>query len=112
MKIWGSGHERRDLLYIDDLVDFVKKVITKQKKKFRIYNCGYGSHYSVNQIVNLIKKISKKKIKIENDLSKPSIKTSLALNTQLAKKELGWTKKTNLKKGISKTISWYKNNYL
>lgn len=112
MKIWGSGHERRDLLYIDDLVDFVKKVITKQKKKFRIYNCGYGSHYSVNQIVNLIKKISKTEIKIENDLSKPSIKTSLALNTQLAKKELGWIRKTNLKKGISKTISWYKNNYL
>jgi len=112
IKIWGSGHERRDLLYVDDLINFVKKVLSKQKNNFRIYNCGYGSHYSVNQIVNLIKKISRKKIKIENDLSKPSIKTSLALNTNLAKKELGWKKNISLEKGIKKTIYWYKKNYL
>ena len=31
LKIWGDGKEKRDLLYIDDLTDFVKKCIKKQK---------------------------------------------------------------------------------
>lgn len=112
VNIWGNGNERRDLLYVGDLVDFVKKTIKKQKVNFRIYNCGYGKHYSVNQVVKMIVTLSKKKLILKNDLSKKSIKTSLALNTSLAKKELDWNRKTHIKKGIKKTIDWYKINYL
>jgi nucleoside-diphosphate-sugar epimerase len=32
--VWGKGHEKRDLLYIDDLVNFVKLVILKQKNNY------------------------------------------------------------------------------
>ena len=30
--VWGNGKEKRDLLYIDDLVHFVKLSIQNQKK--------------------------------------------------------------------------------
>ena len=39
---------------------------------------------------------------------KKSIKTSLALDTSLSKKELGWKVKTDLDNGIIKTLQWYK----
>ncbi len=110
--VWGKGTERRDLLYIDDLINFVEKVIKYQKSNFRIYNCGYGKHFSINEIVSKINFLSRKNLILQNDLSKKSIKTSLALNTSFAKKELGWKRKTSLKMGILKTLNWYKKNYL
>ena len=109
--IWGDGQEKRDLLYINDLVAFVKRCINKQKKNFRIYNCGYGKAYKVKEIISKIIILSKKKITIKTDLSKPSIKTSLFLNCKLAERELDWKPKFSLEDGIEKTLKWYKTNF-
>lgn len=108
--IWGKGLEKRDMLYIDELCNFVNKAIKHQKKNYEIYNCGYGKAFSVISIIKKIIKISGKKLKISYDLSKPSIQTSLSLNCQKAKRELNWINKTSLEKGIKKTIDWYKKN--
>lgn len=111
INIWGNGKEKRDLLYIDDLAEFVNKSILNQKKNFRIYNCGLGKFYSV---INVVKKIIKKfdkKIEIKLDKTKPSINTSLTLNCKLALKELKWKPKISLDQGIEKTISWFKKSY-
>ena len=42
VEVWGTGNEIRDFLYPDDLVNFVKNAITKQKTQYEIYNCGSG----------------------------------------------------------------------
>ena len=53
-----------------------------------------------------------KDVGIENDLSKPSIKTKLFLDTTKAKEILGWTPEVSLDEGIRKTIAWYRENIL
>ncbi len=108
--IWGSGEEERDLLYVSDLVDFVKSAIEKQTAVFALYNAGYGSSICVKELAKEIIGLSGKDIKIEYDLSKPNIKTKLCLDTAKAKKELGWSPKVSLKEGIEKTMRWYKEN--
>jgi len=108
--IWGDGQEKRDLLFVDDLVNFVKICIKKQKKNFRIYNCGYGKAFKVKDIVSKIIKLSKKNLSVRNDLTKPSIKTSVFLDCKLAKSELGWSPNFTLEEGIKNTLNWYKQN--
>ena len=108
--IWGNGEEQRDLLYIDDLVQFVEKVIHYQTNNFRIYNCGSGSKVSINDLVIKILHASGKNIKIMHDLSKPSIKTSLLLDCELAKNEINWVPKIGLDQGLKKTVSWWEKN--
>ena len=110
ISVWGTGEEERDLLYVDDLTDFVLRAINKQKSKYSLYNCGYGSAISIRDLVRKIISISNKKINIEHDLSQPTIMTSLSLNCNKAKKELGWQPDTSLDKGIEQTISWWKKN--
>jgi GDP-L-fucose synthase len=110
ISVWGTGEEERDLLYIDDLVRFVELSIANQEEKYRLYNCGLGDKISIKNLVEMIVKISGKKINIVNDLSQPSIKTSLFLDNSLAQKELGWIPKIKLTEGISKTIDWWKSN--
>ena len=108
--IWGNGEEERDLLYIDDLIAFVQNVIDNQVNKFRIYNCGSCMKISIKNLVNKIIKESKKDLEIKYDLSKPTIKTSLLLNCNLAEKEIGWKPRVSLDEGIKRTISWWKRN--
>jgi len=109
--ILGKGNEKRDLLYIDDFIDFVHKVILKQKQKFRTYNCGIGQYISINSLVKKIIKISKRKLQIKHEKSFNSLNTFVKLNCKLASSELGWKPKVPLDKGIEKTINWYKSHY-
>jgi nucleoside-diphosphate-sugar epimerase len=108
--VWGSGDEERDLLYVDDLVDFVHLAIQNQKRKYGLYNCGYGKVVSIKDLVGKIVTHSGKALSIEHDLSQPTIKTSLFLDCSLANEELGWKVKTDLDLGIQKSIAWWKAN--
>ena len=111
IKVLGKGNEKRDLLHVDDFVDFVDKVVSKQTKKFRIYNCGMGKYISINSLVKKIIKISKRKLQIKHEKSFNSLNTFVKLNFKLASKELGWKPRISLDKGIEKTIKWYKSHY-
>lgn len=108
--VWGEGKEERDLLYVSDLVDFIRLTLEKQESKFELFNAGCGSPISINDLVKKIISISGKDLGIEYDLSKPTIKTRLCLDTARAKTLLGWMPKVSLDEGIKKTIEWYKAN--
>ncbi|RJQ13681.1 MAG: NAD-dependent epimerase/dehydratase family protein [Nitrospiraceae bacterium] len=105
--VWGSGEEERDLLYVSDLTDFVELALDGQEGRFGLYNVGYGSSIQVNELVKKIVRHSNKDVKVENDLSKPTIKTKLCLDTTRAKEVFGWSPKVSLDEGIKKTMSWY-----
>jgi len=108
--MWGEGEEERDLLHVDDLVEFVRLAIEKQFANYRLYNCGLGNGNSVKDVIHMIIKAAGKDLEIRHDLSQPSIKTSLYLDCRLAEQELGWKPKVDLREGIERTISWWKDN--
>jgi len=106
--VWGSGETERDLLYISDLVDFVALAIERQAAKYELCNVGLGSTISVNELVKKIIAHSGKQLSIENDLSKPDIKTKLCLDISKAEKTFGWRPKVTLDQGIERTIGWFR----
>jgi len=108
--VWGDGSEARDLLYISDLIDFVEIILNNQKSSYELINVGYGSAISVASLVKKVVEISGKKIEIEFDISKPTIKFSLSLNIEKAEKVYNWKPKVTLEEGIKKTIDWYRQN--
>ncbi len=111
IEVWGDGKEKRDLIYISDLLDFVSKVIKKQKNKIEIYNCGSAKGISIINLVKKVIEISKKNKLIRFNNDKPSIKSNVILNIDKAKKDLKWKPKVNYEKGISKTINWWRENF-
>lgn len=110
--VWGTGEEERDLLYVSDLVNAVECALYKQESKFELLNIGLGKSIPILDLVQKIIAASGKKIKIEYNTTKPTIKTSLALDCTKAKNVLGWESKTSLDEGIIKTLEWYKANIL
>tara|TARA_Y100000389_G_scaffold201911_1_gene245812 strand:- start:140 stop:727 length:588 start_codon:yes stop_codon:yes gene_type:complete len=110
LEVWGDGSEIRDFLHAEDLVNFIKKAISKQKTQYEIYNCGSGKAITIKKLCNLIVRISKKPLKIKFNKNKPTIAFDMFLNCNKAKKELGWEPKIEIESGIKKTISWWIKN--
>lgn len=106
--VWGTGEEARDLLYVDDLADFVERALERQKGAFELYNCGSGEAVSVKDLVNLVVRLSGRALTVTHDLDKPTIKTSLRLDCAKARRELGWEPRVALEEGLARTIAWWK----
>ena len=108
--MWGTGEEKRDLLHVNDLCNFVEFAIQRQKTNYELFNVGLGEAVAVRDLVSKIIAASGKDLKVENDLSKPTIKTSLYLNWTKALREIGWQPQISLDEGIKMTLDWYKEN--
>mgnify|MGYP003627956029 CR=1 FL=1 len=109
VNVWGSGEEKRDLLYVDDLIDFIDLSLKKQESNCELYNVGLGQGIKVKDLVKKVIKVSGKDLEMKHDLSKPTLPTSLFLNCGKAERELGWKPRHSLEEGLKKTLEWYKN---
>ncbi len=104
-----NGLQRRDFLYIDDLIDLIFKILINKKSIGKIINAGSGKPIKIKYLIEQIKKISKGgypdygKIKMRKDEIRnmyPSIK--------FAKQKLKWFPKVSLESGLRKTIKFYR----
>ena len=110
INVWGTGEEKRDLLYVEDLVDFIDIAINKQTTPYELLNVGLGEGIKIKDLVQKIITHSEHNLEIVHDLSKPTVPTSLFLDCSLVKEKLDWEPKHTLDEGIIKTLNWYKNN--
>ena len=110
INVWGTGEEKRDLLYVQDLIDFIDLALEKQGAGCELYNVGLGEGIKIKDLVKKVIKVSGKDLDMKHDLSKPTLPTSLFLDCEKAEKELGWKPKHSLEEGLRKTIKWYKEN--
>ena len=110
VNVWGTGEEKRDLLYVGDLVDFIAQAIEKQTTPYELFNVGLGKGTKIKDLVTKMISHSGKNLEIVHDLSKPTIPTSLFLDCTKAKKLIGWEPQHTLDEGIIKTLEWYKTN--
>jgi nucleoside-diphosphate-sugar epimerase len=108
--VWGTGEEKRDLLYVEDFLNFIDLAIEKQNTPYELVNVGLGRGIKIKDLVQKIIDASKKDLKIVHDLSKPTVPTSLFLNCEKAKSVFGWEPRHTLEEGIEKTIDWYSKN--
>lgn len=108
--VWGTGEEKRDLLHVSDLLSFVEKALASQNSPYELLNCGFGSSVSVNDLVDIMIAESGKRIKINHDVTKPSIPFNLALDCDRARALFDWEPKMELDIGIRDTMKWWQEN--
>jgi UDP-glucose 4-epimerase len=103
----GNLSPKRDFIYIDDVIRAFQIVI-KNLKGFNIYNVGLERSYSIQEICNILKKLSGKKISVVTDktkLRKNDIKNVVSDCSKI--KKLGWKPKISINKGLELTLNWY-----
>lgn len=105
--VWGSGTQTRAFLYVEDLADGMIQTIEKYSQPDPI-NLGTDEEVSIAELVSMIIKISGVKAFIRFDSSKPDGSPRRNSDNTKAKENVGFTAKTSLQEGLTKTIKWYK----
>ncbi len=107
LKIYGTGNQTRDLLYVEDCAAFLIKAGFNDKANGEIINAGTGADISINDLAYLI---SKDKDMIEHipHIHPQSEIMKLRCDSGKAKKLLDWSPEVSLDEGIKKTRDWIK----
>ena len=106
------GKERRDFIYVDDVVQAFFQARNKKNLGGEIFNIGTGKQYTNLQVAEIIQKYSQNMLKIELGAYEPrNWDTDFwVADISKAKSKLGWKPKYNLAKGLEKTYSWFRKN--
>ncbi len=112
LHIRGDGFEKRDLLYVSDLVDFIEySTVHEPAGRHAVFNVGAGSGTPVHNLARAIIAASGRDLEIVYEKRENVIlPASIVLDTGLVKRFTGWQPKTPLDEGLKKTIEWWREN--
>ncbi|MDC1200507.1 NAD-dependent epimerase/dehydratase family protein [Pelagibacteraceae bacterium] len=98
----GSLERFRDFIYIDDLIDIM---LMKNIKYNNIFNVGSGKKTKVKNLLKLIEKVSKKKIKVIKSKGTPGDIHGNFADISKLKKNIKFKLNTSIERGLAKMIS-------
>jgi nucleoside-diphosphate-sugar epimerase len=102
--IWGDGKQTRSFLYIDDALEAIYKLM--ESSYTEPLNIGSDELISIDELADIIIKISGKNLKKTYDLSAPQGVRGRNADLTLIKKVIGWEPKTSYREGLEKTYYW------
>jgi GDP-D-mannose 3',5'-epimerase len=102
--IWGDGKQTRSYCYIDDAVEATIKLMESNYNK--PINIGSDRLVTIDELANMIIKISEKQITKKYDPTAPQGVRGRNADLTLVKKVLNWKPKTTLEEGLKKTYEW------
>jgi GDP-D-mannose 3', 5'-epimerase len=108
--IWGSGHQTRSFMYIDDCITGVHKIMDSEI--LEPINLGSSEMVSINQLVDIVEQIAGIELKRTYDLSAPKGVNGRNSDNTLIRQYLGWEPSIPLRIGLEKTYAWIYDEYL
>lgn len=111
----GNINTKRDFTYVEDTANGFIKALEKKNIGGQTINLGTGTTYAIKDIIEIIKKYTKKKFKIKLDPKRIRPKKSevhlLISNNRKAKRILNWSPNYSKKDGfilsLKKTVDWF-----
>ena len=128
IKIFNYGDMSRDFTYIDDVIEFISRVVEKplinsgSGKNFNpsietssvpalVFNIGNNKPIKLMDFINILEKeLGLKAIKTYDEMQPGDVKDTYA-DTNKIESWLRYKPKTDLSKGIKEFVKWYKNYY-
>lgn len=107
--LWGDGHQKRELVYMDDFVGAA--LALSEKCENDIVNIGAGEEFEIRHFAALIcEKVGFDVRKIKYDTAKYVGAKSKCLDAAKMRRLLPEMKMTSLEGGLGKTIGWFEKN--
>ncbi len=113
IEVWGTGSASREFLYVDDAAEGIIRAAETMHEPIPI-NLGTGHEITIRDLVHLIARLTgfceddaQLEAKIRWDPTKPDGQPRRCLDTERAKKNLGWRAEVGFEEGLRRTIAWF-----
>jgi len=104
--LWGDGHQKRELVYIDDFVSAALELGGTHDNE--LINIGAGEEFSIRDFAAMIcSETGYEFSKIKFDTSRYTGAQSKCLDTQKLRRLLPQWRQRHLKEGLSLTVQWF-----
>lgn len=105
--IYGDGQQTRSFQYVDDLIEGMVRMMASREDFTGPVNVGNPNEFTILQLAEHVIELTNSKSKIIRMPLPPDDPTQRQPNISLAKKELDWEPKIQLKEGLLKTIEYF-----
>ena len=108
--VYGSGRQIRDWLYVLDHCEAIDLVLRKGRAG-EIYNISAGNERENLSVVQSVFEIMNRDSSlIEHVEDRPGHDARYSLDSNKARRELGWVPRYSFKKSLRDTVEWYLKN--
>lgn len=109
--IYGDGNQSRDFTYVENVVEAnLKACLASSDADGEVMNIAYGGRKSLNDIYIELSKALDVDIKPKYISSRKGDIIHSNADISKAEKLIGYAPEWDFKRGIEKTIEWYRNN--
>jgi len=108
--VYGDGNQTRDFLYVEDLC-YAIDLALKKTVSGEIFQLGSGVETSINELIVLLKEITKVNFKVNYVAPRPGEIIRNYADISKIRKKLGYSPKVDLKQGLQKTWQWFMREY-
>jgi len=109
--VFGDGEQTRDFTYVDNAVQANILACEAPSASGRTFNIGTGQAVSLNQVLQMLQKVSGKNLETKHEPSREGdIRDSLA-DINLAKEFLGYEPTVLFEEGLDRTYAWYQSHH-
>jgi len=108
LAVWGDGSAIRDYLYIDDMVDLVRRsAVAEVGPGVQIFNASGESGVTVNAVLDAVGHISGRPLNREYSPERRVDVQCIVPSADKARRVLRWAARTGLEEGLQKTWQWF-----
>jgi len=101
--IFGDGHQTRDFVAIEDVVNLITRLISSNiEKRGEIYNVGCGDSISILELANLMKKLSKRQLETKFESNREGEIEYSEASIKKSQEELNYIPRVKLSQGLMK----------
>lgn len=106
--IFGDGEQTRDFTYVENAVHANLLACEAPTVSGKVFNIGVGARLSLNQTVELLNKISGKRLEVKYDPPRDGDIRDSQADISQAREFLGYDPQVGFEEGLRRTLEWYR----
>jgi nucleoside-diphosphate-sugar epimerase len=103
--LYGDGEQTRDFTFVDDAVGATIAAAIRGVSG-RVYNIGGGSRVTINEVVDMIGRVSGRQPLVRTDTAQKGDMRHTYADTRLARADLGFAPTATLEDGLTAEYRW------
>jgi UDP-glucose 4-epimerase len=105
ISVFGDGEQTRDFTFVTDAVN-ATIAASARGVPGRVYNIGGGSRVSINQVFDMIGRVSGRRPVLHRDAAQKGDMRHTYADTSLARADLGFAPAVGLEEGLAAELKW------